>query len=435
MSNIEKFYKELKNKETKSVINLAQQMIQIPSFSGQERDLVRFLIRHCTELGYNKVFYDRMGNFIGEMIFGTGEGPKIVLTGHLDTVGVVESEWDPRTRPFSGSIINDRLYGRGASDMKAADAAMISAIAEAKRFPGQLNGKVYFIGTVVEEFFEGVAFLEALSQIQPDFVIVGEASRRRINIGQRGRAEIVVTAFGQSQHASTGREVINAIEQVAYIIDHFHRWYRSPEDPILGKRNIVPTDIKIPVGGGGGLDGRGGNSTVPNKVEVTYDIRTLVGDTEDSIMKLVKYNLENVVRNGRKKYPNFKSPRVEFASDSTTTFTGVELKQPKFAPAWKTEMNSAIVQAAQRALEKLDEKVEFGAYKFCTDGSGVVRYREKYPEKQIEIIGYGPGDEKDAHTINESIALSEIDRAFKGYVSMTIELLSLPLSQYPSQAR
>lgn len=419
----EKYYEKLKKRDTKDIVNLAQKLVQIQSFSGSERKIVRYLMRYCSRAGFNKAYYDKTGNFIGEMVFGTGRGPKIVLTGHLDTVGVVEEEWDDRTQPFAGSIINGRLYGRAAADMKSADAAMISAIAEAKEAEADLDGTVYFVGSVVEELFEGVSFLEAITEIKPDYVIVGESSRLKINIGQRGRCEITITSFGQPQHASTGRNVINAIEQVAFIIDQFHRWYRSPNDPILGKRNVVPTDLKIPVGGGGGLDGRGGNSTVPNKVEVTYDIRTLVGDNENNIMKLVKYNLENVVHNGRSKYPNFETPKVELSIEAQKTFTNIEINQPKFAPAWETEKDTEIVKSAGKALDRLGEKVEFSAYKFCTDGSGVVRYREHFPDDKIEVIGYGPGDERDAHTVNESVSISDIDKAFKGYTSMILELL------------
>ena len=427
----QKFYAELRRRDTADVLKLAQELIRIPSFSGQEDKAVKHVAAVAKKLGFDNVYTSPMGCFIGEMIFGNGTGPKIVLTGHLDTVGVVEEEWSKRTPAFEGNIINGRLYGRGASDMKSSDAAMIYAIAETSKYAKDVNARVYYVGTVVEEFFEGVAFLEAISEINPDYVIVGEASQRRIQIGQRGRAEVMVTSYGQPQHASTGREVINAIEQAAYIIDQFHRWYRSPDDEILGKRNVVPVDIKIPVGGGGGLDGRGGNSTVPSKVELNYDIRTLAGDTEETILSIIRYNLGDVVKKGRTRYPNFKNPKIEMATDKFTTYTGAVINQPKFAPAWKTPEDSNIVTAAKRALENVGQEVKLGSYKFCTDGSGVVRYEENNPGKHIEIIGYGPGNEKDAHTVNESIYVEEIDKAFKGFAGIITELITLPLSQYP----
>ena len=280
------------------------------------------------------------------------------------------------------------------------------------------------VGTVVEELFEGICFLEALKQIRPDYVIVGEATEGRINIGQRGRAEIVFTAFGEPQHASTGRKVINAIEQVAYIIDAFHVWYRSEGDEVLGKRNIVPTDIKIPVGGGGGIDGRGGNSTVPNRVELTYDIRTLAGDTEESIILLVRENIDLVVQNGRKRYPQFRVPSIQYSSERAVTWTGEPIVEKKFAPAWKTARKGDFVLRAMAGFEKgTGKKPRLGSYGFCTDGSGVVRYRELFPDRAIEVIGYGPGSEKDAHTVNESIGLDELKEAYAGFQGILLELL------------
>ena len=263
-----------------------------------------------------------------------------------------------------------------------------------------------------------------MKEIRPDFVIIGEASQGRINIGQRGRAEIVITSFGQPQHASTGRKVINAIEQIAYIIDAFHVWYHSQADEILGKRNIVPTDIKIPAGGGGGLDGRGGNSTVPNKVELTYDVRTLAGDTEESIILLVRENIERVVRNALKRYPQFRTPSIQYSSERVVTWTGEPIVQKKFAPAWKTSRKSELVVKAIAGMEKATKKkAALGSYGFCTDGSGVVRYRDLFPERKIDVIGYGPGAECDAHTVNESIALDSLKECYAGIQGILIELL------------
>lgn len=407
-----------------NIVSCIQKCISFPTLSGKEEALVTHLVTVAAGIGFPRARPDRMGNLVAELVIGSGEGPTIVLTGHLDTVSARASEWAPETQPFAGSVANGRVYGRGAADMKGSFGVMLHAAAALAGLKGPFAGKVYVVGTVAEEIFEGVCFLEALKAIKPDFVIVGEASQGRINIGQRGRAEIVITSFGQPQHASTGRRVINAIEQVAYIIDAFHVWYRSQADEVLGKRNIVPTDIKIPMGGGGGLDGRGGNSTVPNRVELTYDIRTLVGDTEESIILQVRENIDRVVQNGKKRYPQFRIPSIQYSSERAVTWTGEPIVEKKFAPAWKTSRKSELVSRAIAGLEKsLGKKARTGSYSFCTDGSGVVRYRELFPERKIEVIGYGPGSEELAHTVNESVALDELRESYAGVQGMLLELL------------
>ncbi|MEQ8191584.1 MAG: M20/M25/M40 family metallo-hydrolase [Candidatus Eremiobacterota bacterium] len=414
----------IKNYDFSNVLHFAQKLIQLKSLSGQEKTVVERCIREAAKLNFDDAYFDRMGNFIGKIKLGTGKGKKIVLTGHLDTVNADPSKWDEEIKPHSAAIKDQKLYGRGASDMKGAFATMFHAMKLVKELDGnEFDGEVYIVGTVVEELFEGVCFLEAIKKIQPDYIIIGEASECRLNIAQRGRGEILISIFGYGKHASVGRTTINPIEQVAFIIEAFHVWYRSEAMALLGKRNIVPTDIKIPVGGGGGIDGRGGNSTVPNEVELTYDVRTLPGDTEESILKIVNDNMSNVIEHGQRLYPSLKTPVVEYAKDECITYTGVKIRQNKFAPAWQTDEGDELVVKAKEGLAKVEIPVEIGAYSFCTDGSAVIKYRDLYPDKKCQIIGFGPSLESLAHTTNEYIEIGEMKKSFKGYVGIVSELL------------
>ena len=409
-----------------NVVRFAQTLIRQKSLSGQEKAVVESCINEALKIGFTEANADGMGNFIGKVVVGDGRGKRVVLSGHLDTVNAEPSKWDPGTGPYSGEVQEGRLYGRGASDMKGAFATMLHAGALLKALdPSQFSGEIYVVGTVVEELFEGVCFLEALKKIEPDFVIIGEASECKLNVAQRGRGEILIKVFGHGKHASVGRTTLNPIEQVAFIIEAFHVWYRSEAVALMGKRNIVPTDIKIPVGGGGGLDGRGGNSTVPNEVELTYDVRTLPGDTEESILKLVRDNLEPVVTHGKRLYPAFKDPTIEYAEEECATYTGVRIKQSKFAPAWRAGEGDEIVVKAKLGLRQAGLPVKLGAYSFCTDGSAAVKYRELYPGKKIEIVGFGPSQESLAHTANEYIELDQMQNAFKGYQGIVSELLKI----------
>src|SRR5574339_360875 len=97
--------------------------------SGQEEEIIRFLEQKMKTLGYDEVIIDSMGNLLGRI--GNGER-SILFDSHVDTVAVNdESEWD--VSPFSGEIVEGRLYGRGSVDMKSSVAASIYAGAFAKR--------------------------------------------------------------------------------------------------------------------------------------------------------------------------------------------------------------------------------------------------------------------------------------------------------------
>jgi acetylornithine deacetylase/succinyl-diaminopimelate desuccinylase-like protein len=428
---LDKVVKNVKESDLSDIVSLTQELVKIKSLSGEEKAVADFLINYTKEKGFDEYKTDGMGNFIGKVVMGNGNGPKIMFTGHMDTVNVNPDDWSEDTKPFDANIKDGKVFGRGTADMKGADAAMITAMTFMKNFKDDFNGELYFVGTTVEELFEGVSIMEPLSEIQPDYLIIGEASECNLNFGQRGRAEITLTLFGKNQHAASGRTVVNVIEQLAPVIEQFDVHYRSEVDDILGKRNIVPTDVKIPIGGGGGVDGRGGNSTVPNRIELTYDIRTLVGDTEDSIKELVRENLKPVMEKIRKRYPDFKDIAINCADDKHVTYTGVSICRSKFAPAWKTEKDSDMGRSAIAAFEELNSalggKFEYSltpkAYSFCTDGSAVVDYRKNFPNKKIELVGLGPGPESSAHIVNEFVEISELYKVFYGYLGLISKLL------------
>ena len=97
-----------------------EQMLRIPSLSGQEGDVARFLVEQMQALGFHS-YVDGAGNAVGE----AGAGPEIVLLGHIDTVpGVVPVR-----------IEHGELYGRGAVDAKGPFVAFIAAAARSRKRP------------------------------------------------------------------------------------------------------------------------------------------------------------------------------------------------------------------------------------------------------------------------------------------------------------
>ena len=110
-----------------NTIDLCSRLIQAKSYSGEEREVVGVIEREMRRLGYDEVTVDEYGNVIG-CLRGRRPGPRVLLDGHIDTVPVQEPErWS--FDPFGGEIRDDRVCGRGASDMKGAVAAMICAAA------------------------------------------------------------------------------------------------------------------------------------------------------------------------------------------------------------------------------------------------------------------------------------------------------------------
>ena len=110
------------------VIELCQKLVQQRSYSGEEKGVSDVLKEYMLTHGFHDVYIDDYGNTIGH-IKGKREGKIILFDGHMDTVPVTnEEEW--LYPPFSGEIHDDKIYGRGTSDMKGALAAMTVACSQ-----------------------------------------------------------------------------------------------------------------------------------------------------------------------------------------------------------------------------------------------------------------------------------------------------------------
>ena len=104
------------------VISLAQTLIRIPSPSGGEAGMARFVSRFFREADFDCVI-DAANTVVAWHTFGPG--PIVLFDGHIDTVSVDAARW--RTSPYGGTVEVGRFHGRGASDMNGAFAAMMVA--------------------------------------------------------------------------------------------------------------------------------------------------------------------------------------------------------------------------------------------------------------------------------------------------------------------
>ena len=138
------------------LIEFCQEAVRIPSYSGQEKGVAEFMKRKMEEYGFDEVIIDKYGSVLGT-INGKRPGKTILMDGHIDTVDVIDApQW--KHDPFGGEIVDGRIYGRGTSDMKGSDCAMITAAARyAEKTGKDFAGKICVSCTVHEECFEGVS--------------------------------------------------------------------------------------------------------------------------------------------------------------------------------------------------------------------------------------------------------------------------------------
>jgi putative selenium metabolism hydrolase len=384
------------------VVSLCQALIQRKSYSGHEEDVVERMKQAFAELKFDEVLTDEYGSVLGH-IQGKRPGKVLLFDGHIDTVPVPdESNWTHK--PYSGEVEDEKIYGRGTSDMKGAVSAMIAASAFFAADTGKdFAGEIYLSGVVHEECFEGIAARKVSERIKPDFVVIGESSELNLKRGQRGRAEIVVETFGKPAHSANPRAGVNAVYKMAALIAEISK-LKAPMHEILGEGILELTDIKS--------SPYPGASVVPDHCRVTYDRRLLVGETRESVLK----PLQALIDEMKTKDAEFDA-RIHFASGTEQCYTGAEIYGERFFPGWVLDKDDEFVQAAMAGLKSAGLEPEVTQYSFCTNGSHYAG------EAGIRTVGFGPSRENLAHTIDEYIEIDQLVKAVEGYYGILKSVL------------
>jgi len=379
------------------LVEFCQEALRIPSFSGKEREMAEFMKQKMEYYGFDEVVIDRYGSVIGT-IRGRKPGKTILFDGHIDHVDVIdEAEW--MYPPFGGEIHDGKIYGRAASDMKGSDTAFISAAAQFAEDTGrEFAGTICCSCTVHEECFEGVSCRAVSEAVKPDLVIIGEATSGTVKIGQRGRAEVLVTTRGKSCHSSNPEKGINAVYHMCELVDEIRKIVPN-EHPILGKGILELTDIKsFPYPGA---------SVVPAECRATFDRRTLVGEDEDVILGQVREAIARV----KERIPELDAT-VELAVGEETCWTGETIRAKRYFPAWLVKETDPIVAGALKGLRAAGLDPKLSHFSFCTNGSHFCG------EKGIPCIGYGPSWEHLAHVRDEYIEIDQLISAYRGFMGI-----------------
>ncbi len=392
----------LSKERESTVVELCQKLIRQRSYSGEEQGVVQVLQENMKALGFDEVTVDRYGNIIG-CIKGKRRGKKLLFDGHIDTVPATNTaEW--QHPPFAAEIHDGKIYGRGTSDMKGAVAAMTCAAANfAQDTNKDFAGEIYVAGVVHEECFEGVAAREISKQVQPDYVVIGEASQLNLKIGQRGRAEIVIETFGIPCHSANPEKGVNAVYKMAKVIDAI-RTLVPPHHPVLGDGILELTDIKS--------SPYPGASVVPEYCRATYDRRLLVGETKESVLLPIQQLLSQLMAQD----PELKVT-ASYAVGVEKCHTGNEIEGERFFPGWLYEENSDFVQSVFSQLKEMGYHPSITQYNFCTNGSHYAG------EAGIKTFGLGPSKENLAHTVDEHIEIDQLTKVTDCYYGIMQALL------------
>jgi acetylornithine deacetylase len=223
---------------------------------------------------------------------GRGGGRSLLLCGHLDTVGVVGM-----SAPHEPRRDGDRLYGRGACDMKGGLAAALVAARDAAA--AGLAGDVV-VACVADEEHASLGVQEALRHVRADGAVVTEPTRQEIVVAHKGFAWADVVVEGTAAHGSRPELGVDAIVHAAPVLTGIGALDaqlagREPH-PMLGRGSVHA----------GTIEGGSETSSYPGRCTITVERRTLPGEGEASFAG----ELDALLEQARRAQPGLRASSV-----------------------------------------------------------------------------------------------------------------------------
>ena len=373
------------------LVKTLQEMVQIDSVNPElspggagEQEMAEYMIQQMRGLGLETNSYElepKYWNAVG-VLKGTGGGKSLMLTGHMDTVGVGDM-----ADPFSGEIRGGRLFGRGSCDMKCGLTAVLGAVKALKDAGMRVAGDIYVAGAADEEYLSKGS--EQLAQAyQVDGVIVAEPSGFYLVRAHKGFIWFEVNVFGKAAHGSDYEGGVDAITRMGRFLVAFEKLaeaqQNSQADPLLGPPSLHASLI------GGGIE----LSTYPPSCTVKVEWRTIPGQTEEALRGM----LEGIIDALKVQDPTFEA-------EIKTLFVRHPFQVPEDAP---------IVQSVYRQAEKvLGKAPEFAGMGGWADTS-------LFERAGMDALMFGPKGEG-AHAEEEWADLDSMVDAAKVFAEVILD--------------
>ncbi len=370
-------------KALEETIALTRSLVRIRSTNppGNEEEIARYIRDYLYESGLEAELVPLepgRSSLLGRLP-GRERG-SIVLCGHLDTVAVEEDE--PWTKPpFEALIEGERLYGRGAADMKGGVAVILQAaklIAARCNLQGRSLRKTLLLALTADEE-QGYRGAEMLAErgllVDAEFMVVAEPSDGHVLIGEKGELWLRVRFLGRAAHGSSPELGINAVLPAAAFCTSLNA--EAAKLPATAGRGRPTLNI-------GRFRGGWRVNIVPDRAEVELDFRVISEETKEWAIALVK-------RLGE-----------EAAAKAGARF---EQELLSYHPPVFSDKNDGYVREFLAAAGEAAP----GIAPFCTDAATII------PKAGVPIpfVIFGPGSIALAHRPDEYVELGSLERALE----------------------
>lgn len=359
----------------KQLISLLQNLIKIDSQNppGNEKEIIFFIRDYLKALGVASKIYefkkDRL-NLVCALLSKNSK-KKILFTPHVDTVPAGRL-W--RFEPFSGTVHKGKIYGRGATDCKANVACALYLIKKLKETKTVLNNvDLVFAFTGDEETGSHKGLIPLMRYLKNiDYGVVLDADDFDIVVAQKGLLHLRVELIGKESHGAYPERGINAVKAGVHILEEIlNRKEKYTKHSLLKK----PT-LNI-----GRFIGGDKVNIVAGDAFFELDIRYLPSMKKDDIVK----EIEKIVQKQKIKY------RIKILAHQKPI--EIDKKMPE-------------IRILQQILKgnKINSKLK------PSFGATVMTF---LLDKGIESFAFGFGSKGNAHTKNEYVKVSNLEKGVK----------------------
>jgi len=396
--------KEIKEKihskiDSKYLFSILEEMIEIDSTLGKEKELAVYLAERIQELGFAIQLDDvepNRPNLYAQHSFSK-TGKTLTYNGHLDTVEV-SGEWT--YDPFMPIFSEEKLFGLGSADMKGGMACQLTAIKALLDSGEELSGTIHFTAVIDEEGY-GMGAKKMLENPvfgkgKTDGVIIaeplfGDTEKGALPLGMTGKVLYKILVKGVSAHAFRPEQGVNAVSDASRIVaiveeisqtgSSFVGNYKIPHDFDFGKGSFCVLKID------------GGYKTysviVPEHCEIILNRLTLPEETKES----VKNDFEQLI--------------ADLKLKSKVTIEII----PPYYNSYKIPRNHKMFQALETSYKEVIAQNPKTAYmKMITDANTFMG------EGDIPTVHFGPkGD--NLHGADEHVFIDTLEKTAKVYTS------------------
>jgi succinyl-diaminopimelate desuccinylase len=302
--------------------------------------------------------------------------------GHLDTVAFGdETAWT--YPPLSATVVDEVMYGRGTADMKGGNVAMIEA-ALCLLESGTIPPKPVLLGFTADEEHGGMGIRSLLESEWVRAIEAGvfcEPTNERIGIAEKGALWMAVSFTGVQAHGSNPGIAVNALDAAIEFYRAFDQGFDSTQyDPWLGHASVSLTQLH-----GGFM-----TNVIPGEAFLELDIRLLPGQMTEHCINLAHKVAERLQRN---------EPRLQ-----------VDVNVMIKCDANATPEDDDFVVLAQQISESLGAEPILRGLRYRTDAGRLA------PVLGIPFVIWGPGDDNEAHQIDEKIEIASVCRMAERYL-------------------